>query len=288
MKKTHWSQIDILQAAIIVASLYLSPIFILSEKNTLEIISINNTTRIILFTFFLVFINYILNKKFDLPIAYNFSLVGTLILYIFLDFFSYPNLLNKTLLSAIYSGSILTIVTLAFTHGKYKISLKNLGFTKTKSLQEFGFAITVWLVCIGIITVWTYILVEYGEALNLEILIPTDNAQYLYEKTGKNLFLMLIIASLIAPISEELFFRVFIFLGLRNFSITKNTTIAAIISSIFFALSHIDPGTYFITFILGISFCWLYLRTKTILIPIFTHSLHNTISVILIYISQYL
>ena len=114
-------------------------------------------------------------------------------------------------------------------------------------------------------------------------LIDVKTAQpQLHKETGNNILFMLVIASIIAPISEEIFFRFFVFLGLKNLFPNNKNIIAAIISSVFFALIHIEPGSYLVTFILGLGFCWLYIRTKNILIPIFTHSLHNTISVIMV------
>lgn len=87
---------------------------------------------------------------------------------------------------------------------------------------------------------------------------------------------------LIAPITEEVIFRGYLFDGLkRNFG--PNTAI--LLTSILFAVAHIKqlgfeilPGV--IIFILGALFCITREKTNSILIPILFHGLYNLIYVL--------
>ena len=279
MIKITWSYIEIFQATILIIILNSFPLLILEldNQNLVENFFIKS-----LFFFLSIFLSIFLSKKFKIPYKYYISLVILVVTYTLIELSSFSSEKNSTLFYSIFSGALITILSLSLTHGKYNISLKNFGFIKIKNIQFFGLAIMVWIICILIISFWTYFIIEYGAKLKLEILIPPENAKDLLKETGNNILSMLIIASIIAPISEEIFFRFFVFLGLKNLFPNNKNILAAIISSIFFALIHIEPGSYLVTFTLGLGFCWLYIKTKNILIPIFTHSLHNTVSVIMV------
>ena len=280
MNKITWSYIEIFQATLLIIILNSFPLLILGSNNNQNLIENFFIKSLVLFLS--IFLSIFLSRKFRIPYKYYISLVILVVIYTAIELSPLSSEKNSTLFYSVFSGTLITMLSLALTHGKYNISLKNFGFIKTKNIQLFGLAIMVWVICIIIISIWTYFIIEYGEKLNLDILIPPENAKDLLKETGNNILLMIIIASIIAPISEEIFFRFFVFLGLKNLFPNNKNILAAIISAIFFALIHIEPGSYVVTFILGIAFCWLYIRTKNILIPIFTHSLHNTVSVIMV------
>jgi membrane protease YdiL (CAAX protease family) len=96
----------------------------------------------------------------------------------------------------------------------------------------------------------------------------------------KNVFVIIylgIIAGIIAPISEELFFRGFLYPALR----TRIGKIGAIlISSLIFSLLHMEIATILPIFVLGVLFAWLYEKTADISVAIFVHSLHNSATLI--------
>jgi len=82
-----------------------------------------------------------------------------------------------------------------------------------------------------------------------------------------------------APVSEELFFRGFLYTKLQDLSIGKY--LAMIISSIMFVIVH---GTFvhiIPAFIMGITFCLVYEYTNNILYGIVCHSLYNLLTILL-------
>lgn len=80
---------------------------------------------------------------------------------------------------------------------------------------------------------------------------------------------------LIAPIAEEIFFKVYL---LHRFAIKFNKNISIILLSILFAIFHIDIlGSFVFCLITTI----IYFQTKSILIPIYLHLLNNGIAVLL-------
>jgi membrane protease YdiL (CAAX protease family) len=87
-----------------------------------------------------------------------------------------------------------------------------------------------------------------------------------------------LLAGLLVPFTEEVFFRGFILRGLRS---KTGHWPAILLSSGVFAVFHIDPGLYVPTFLLGVAFAWVSLKTRSLWPTIMTHSLQNTLSLLL-------
>ncbi|MCL2801708.1 MAG: CPBP family intramembrane metalloprotease [Treponema sp.] len=92
------------------------------------------------------------------------------------------------------------------------------------------------------------------------------------------LVVSLIYIGLIAALSEELFFRGLILDGfVNNYSKRK----AIIISALLFGMIHLNPWQFAAGFIVGIVLAWICIETKSILLCIYMHFLHNAGVVIL-------
>ncbi len=90
--------------------------------------------------------------------------------------------------------------------------------------------------------------------------------------------------AIVAPLIEEIFFRGFIFSGLRNRWDWKR---AAATSAVLFALAHILPTSLLPIFILGIIFAFLYQASGSIWPAILMHGLTNSMALSVAYaISQ--
>ena len=82
----------------------------------------------------------------------------------------------------------------------------------------------------------------------------------------------IIVGVILAPIVEEIFFRGFLFQGFRQ----KYGWIAgALISSVVFAIGHLDPVALFPTFILGFLLAYMYHRSNSVWPGIILHFLVN-------------
>jgi membrane protease YdiL (CAAX protease family) len=82
---------------------------------------------------------------------------------------------------------------------------------------------------------------------------------------------------LIAPITEELLFRGIVLRGfLLNYSVRK----AIILSSLLFALIHMNIWQAPAAFILGVVFAWWRLHTGSLLPCLYGHALHNGLSLL--------
>jgi membrane protease YdiL (CAAX protease family) len=93
--------------------------------------------------------------------------------------------------------------------------------------------------------------------------------------------LLIAVVSIIGPILEEVVFRKIIFGSLYGRS---NFFIAAIISSFIFALVHQDFSHLLVYMSMGLTFAFLYVKTSSILVPIFAHVSMNTFVVMMQYV----
>ena len=90
--------------------------------------------------------------------------------------------------------------------------------------------------------------------------------------------LIIFVTSIIGPILEEIVFRKVIFGSLYK---RLNFFFAGLISSLIFSISHGEPEHLILYGAMGFTFAFLYVKTKRILVPIFTHVAMNTIVVVI-------
>ena len=155
---------------------------------------------------------------------------------------------------------------------KLKFSSININ-TKTKSLK-LDVIFVILLISIGIVIInrplWDINRIDFFLKENT---VSVDNHPF----TGFNaqFFLNLISVLIVAPLTEELLFRKYMFTGvLKN----NSFVVSAIFSSVLFALLHLPNYTNLIpTFILGFISCIIYFRTKNILYSILIHFFYNLI-----------
>ena len=77
------------------------------------------------------------------------------------------------------------------------------------------------------------------------------------------------------PLTEEIFFRGFIFPGLAG---AMGALKAGIVTAILFALVHGDPGVIVPIFVTGLVLAWLYHRTGSIWSSVAAHALQNLLA----------
>ncbi|MCZ6674732.1 MAG: type II CAAX endopeptidase family protein [Verrucomicrobia bacterium] len=110
------------------------------------------------------------------------------------------------------------------------------------------------------------------EFLNL----PTDPQDLVtqVEEMGISpvLFFVAFLAVVVAPISEELLFRAFIYRSLKTY---VSPTLSAVLTSLMFAGMHLNLLSFLPLFLLGLWLCRTYEKTGNIFVPIIFHGLFN-------------
>ncbi|AZB44719.1 CPBP family intramembrane metalloprotease [Bacillus sp. FJAT-42376] len=93
--------------------------------------------------------------------------------------------------------------------------------------------------------------------------------------------LMIFVVSIAGPVLEEIVFRKIIFGTIYK---RTNFILAALISSVIFAVVHRDPAHILLYSAMGFTFAFLYVKTKRIIVPIIAHLSMNTIVVVIQYV----
>ncbi|MCC6176969.1 MAG: CPBP family intramembrane metalloprotease [Chloroflexi bacterium] len=97
-------------------------------------------------------------------------------------------------------------------------------------------------------------------------------------------FVLVVLAGgLIAPISEELYFRGFVF---RSYLERKGTIVAYVATSLLFATLHLNLPALLPILVMSLLFCWAYQRTGSIIPSIVGHALNNTIAFSILYFTS--
>lgn len=123
----------------------------------------------------------------------------------------------------------------------------------------------------------TYILVLINNLIMVALGVITQ-ADTIIEMLGEidSPLLFAFVTVVVAPVTEELFFRGFLFKGLREKYGWVN---ALMFSSIIFALFHGQIATLIPTFLLGALFAYMYQRTESVLPGMILHFTVNSMGV---------
>jgi membrane protease YdiL (CAAX protease family) len=94
---------------------------------------------------------------------------------------------------------------------------------------------------------------------------------------GPDLAWFFVLLAIVVPVGEEVFFRGFVYGGLRA---RWGPPAAAAASALFFAAVHLQLLHGVPIFALGLLLAWLYARTGSLLPPIVAHAAHNVVAVL--------
>ncbi|NLG51555.1 MAG: CPBP family intramembrane metalloprotease [Chloroflexi bacterium] len=89
------------------------------------------------------------------------------------------------------------------------------------------------------------------------------------------LLLALLLGAVVAPVAEEIFFRGFLYAGMRN---RWGVGWGLVVSSVVFALVHVTPGVLPAIFAIGLVLAYLYERTESLWPSIILHALVNALA----------
>ncbi|MFD1021106.1 CPBP family intramembrane glutamic endopeptidase [Thalassobacillus hwangdonensis] len=149
---------------------------------------------------------------------------------------------------------------------------------ETRSRSSIG-EIALWSFLGIFIAFFAQMIAGMIETFLLGIKPGSENTQDLMERARMSpIFISIMV--LFAPILEEIIFRKIIFGQIYK---RTNFFIAVIVSAIAFAAFHIDFTHMIVYTAMGITFAFLYVKTKSIVTPIIAHMAMNAIVVLVQY-----
>jgi hypothetical protein len=153
-----------------------------------------------------------------------------------------------------------------FAVRKHKTGWKALGLTPFKA-DTLAIGCGLMLVSFGFNLFYNLFLMLFGLRAQMDLTV-------LFDQTASP-WLLLLGGVVIAPLAEEIFFRGFLFAGLRD---RHGWRRAALISAGLFAVLHLQPLTFLPIFLLGLVFAYLYHRSESIWPAVIMHMLTNGMS----------
>lgn len=103
--------------------------------------------------------------------------------------------------------------------------------------------------------------------------------------TGWGLVLTFFVVAILAPVAEEIFFRGFLYGGLRA---RLGIVGAMLFSTLFFTALHFSIDAFIPIFVLGLFLAWLYEKTGSLYPGIILHAANNGVAVLALFVAQML
>jgi len=179
------------------------------------------------------------------------------------------------LIAPVYFANRATNHRLHLRRIRWRAVFDVLGFRRFSVLRSLTLVILFFLAILAVNMLYSLLIT----ALHLSI---QTNDQVVLER-GRTMpistYTTLAAAVFIAPTCEEVFFRSFVFMGLRR---GMSLTLSIIISALIFAIAHADPASFPVLIIIGIALAILRWRTSSIWPSIILHTLNNATSTLLI------
>jgi len=177
------------------------------------------------------------------------------------------------LVAALALGGTAIGFAVADAGGRVRDALARLGLARL-ALAAVGLAALAWLAYLALAVVLSPLLSPDQQDITRELGTDTGSVGSLVVAG-----LLIIVA---APVSEELFFRGFMFAGLRR---SLPLWPAAVISAAIWGALHLGGGNVGVAIqlaIFGVILAWLYERSGTLWAPILAHATNNTIAFVLL------
>ena len=164
-----------------------------------------------------------------------------------------------------------------FSASKYRLGWRALGFRSFNVRRGLTLATIVVLGGLLIGILYDMLMTSLWEE-------PTSSVILEFTNSGLGLATIAVLAVVVAPVAEEVFFRGFLFSGIGK---RYGFGWGAIVSALLFSLAHImQPGAFLPIFLLGLLLAWLYMRTGSIWACIFTHFAYNSIALLFMILYQ--
>ena len=185
-----------------------------------------------------------------------------------------PAALTVALGASLFLELAMLLSAVYFSVRKYGVPWAVLGLRRP---AKGGFWLTLG-VAVGLVIVALMINFAYFAALGAVGVHPDTSIEEIFQSAGP-LVMLFVLSLVFAPLMEEVFFRGFVFGGLRG---RWGVAWAAVASGLLFSVAHIgNPGTIYLippVAAIGAVFAWGYAYTDSLLTSWLAHFLFNLIA----------
>ncbi len=164
-----------------------------------------------------------------------------------------------------------------FSIARYKTGPESLGLRSFSVPVGCTMSVALLMASYAVRVLYALVALAFGVQLSPQAVLMRLQTQ------GIGFVLTLIAAAVVAPIAEEIFFRGFMYGGLRK---RIGVVAAMLVSTIFFTALHLTVELFVPIFFLGLFLAWLYEYTGSLYPGMLLHAANNAISLILLYVAQ--
>nr|WP_269448743.1 CPBP family intramembrane glutamic endopeptidase [Metabacillus kandeliae] len=151
------------------------------------------------------------------------------------------------------------------------------GDTELRGKPASGGISAVWAIAGVFLALFSQSIAASIETYVFHIKPGSENTKTILEFISYTPLLVIVVA-IVGPILEEIVFRKVIFGSIYK---KTNFFIAALISSLVFALVHLEPVHLLLYSAMGFTFAFLYVKTKRIIVSIIAHMAMNSLVVLM-------
>jgi len=191
------------------------------------------------------------------------------------QFFNSSNISNAsfTVLYGIQTVLMLGVVWF-FAIFRRKSNLRDLG------LRYYSIVKTIWYSFLSLLTIF-FVSFLYMFLMNslFGIENPGSKIEILVGNRSISSNILLVVVAVIAPFSEEVFFRGFLYSAFKK---SWGVNVALLLSSFLFAIVHLELYSFIPLIIIGWLLAYLFEKTKSLLMPIFLHGVYNLILILIL------
>lgn len=185
---------------------------------------------------------------------------------------------------AILTFFLVIFSTWLFTIHKYRVTLEQLGWRGLKPpgiwsyLSVLLITPVVYVFLLMLISIYAYLLDYLFQAK-----VPELPVIQLFGKSRGGFFLAFMVIVVLAPFTEELFFRGFLYTAFRK---RFGVAAGALLSTVFFALFHFQLLLLVPMIIIGGALALLYEYRRSLIAPVLLHALNNLVGLLYLYLKS--
>lgn len=172
--------------------------------------------------------------------------------------------------------SIMLVALWLFSLARYHVGWDTLGWRRFDVRAALKLGAQLFALAYAIRFCYAAFMLALGVKLT-----PQDVVARL-DTTGMGALLTFFAVAMFAPVVEELFFRGFIYGGLRG-RIGATNLGATIVSALIFTALHFTLDQFISILVLGLFLAWLYEKTGSLIPGIVFHGVNNAIALVALY-----
>jgi membrane protease YdiL (CAAX protease family) len=191
------------------------------------------------------------------------------------QFFNSSNI-NNISFAVLYGIQVILMLGVVwfFAIFRRKASLRDLG------LRYYSIVKTIWYSFLSLLVIF---LVSFLYIFLMNSLFgmeaPSSKIEVLVENRSISSNILLVVVAIVAPFSEEVFFRGFLYSAFKK---SWGINAALFLSSFLFALVHLELYSFIPLMIIGWLLAYLFEKTKSLLPAIFLHGVYNLLLILIL------